>query len=147
YMGFINRADKTSLQMENYKTSEGYKFVPWNQSIRNPEEAFRYSPKEEALHPLWNQLPNKESENHNHLFSVAPLNYEWSREFKIRARLSQDFTSLHIDTKNFSEYPEHFNATSSTGAYGNSSGQYSLIYGDLLATWEKNFNKDFKLSV
>lgn len=146
YMGFINRAEKTSLLMSNYKTSEGYKFVPWNQAARNPEEAFRYPAKEEALNLLWTQLRNKEVENQNRLFSVATLHYEWSRQFSIRARLSQDFTSLHIDTKNFSEYPEHFNTTSSTGAYGYSTGQYSLVYGDLLATWEKQFNSDFKLS-
>lgn len=147
YSGFLSRAEKTSLLLENYKTSEGFKFVPWNQPVRNPAEAFAYPAKEEALNLLWTQLRNKEIEDQNRLFSVATLQYEWNKQFRFRARLSQDFTSLYIDTKNFSEYPETFNTTSSTGHYGNSTSRYSLLYGDVLATYDKEFGKHFRLNV
>lgn len=42
YDGFIGRSEKTNLLFLRYKTSENYKWVPFDQSIRNPAEAFVY---------------------------------------------------------------------------------------------------------
>lgn len=147
YDGFLSRAEKTSLLLDNYKTSEGYKWVPWDQSMRNPEEAFRYPVKTEALNLLWTQLRNRELEDQNRLFSVATLHYQFNEALQLRARVGQDFTSLQIDTRNFSEYPEQFNGLTSTGHYGNADGRYNLLYGDLLATWEKKLGSSFQLSI
>lgn len=147
YDGFLSRADRTDLMFSNYKTREGYKWVPWDQAARNPDQAFLYPVKVEALNLLWTQLRNRELEDQNRLFSVATLNYKLNEAVRFRARVGQDFTSLQIDTRNFSEYPEAFNGTTSTGQYGNSEGRYSLIYGDALATFEKNIKTHWRISL
>jgi iron complex outermembrane receptor protein len=147
YDGFLSRADRTDLLFDNFKTSQGFKWVPWDQSVRNPGEAFRYPVKVEALNLLWTQLRNRELEDQNRLFSVATINYKLNEALSFRARVGQDFTSLQIDTRNFSEYPEEFNGTTSTGHYGNSEGRYSLIYGDALATYEKKLDANWRISL
>jgi len=146
YSGFISRAEKTSILFDKYKTSEGYKWVPVDQAIRNQEEALQYPAKEEALNLLWTQLRNKEEENQNRLFSVATIRYQATEELHFRARVGQDFTSLQTETRNYNEYPESFNTINSTGSYGNSNGRYSLLYGDFLASFDKKIEA-FKFSL
>ncbi|KYP14764.1 SusC/RagA family TonB-linked outer membrane protein [Flavihumibacter sp. CACIAM 22H1] len=146
YNGFISRAEKTALLFDRYKTTEGYKWVPSDQWQRNPAEALAFPFKEEALNLLWTQLRNKEEENQNRLFSVATLRYNFNEQLYFRARVGQDFTSLQTETTNFNEYPEAFNTMGSTGAYGNSNGRYSLLYGDFLATYDAKIGESVKLS-
>lgn len=147
YTGLINRAENTSLLFDRYQNSDGYKWVPWNLAIRNPQEALRYPVNDEAMNFLWMQLRNRETESQNRMFSVATLSYEAHKNLNFRGRVGYDFTSLQIETKNFNEYPTRYNTTSSTGQYGISNGRYSLVYGDLLATYNKSLTQSWQLTV
>ncbi|WP_244898121.1 SusC/RagA family TonB-linked outer membrane protein [Niastella yeongjuensis] len=148
YAGFFSRAEDMSIVFDKYKTSEGYKWVPWNQSQRNPVEALRYNVKSEMLDFLWMQLKNSEDEYQDRLLNSVTLNYELSKELKFRARFGNDFTSLKTETRLYSEYPSTFNtAAASTGQYKIASGRYSILYGDGLLTWSKKLSGKWNLSL
>ncbi len=148
YAGFFSRAEDMKVVFDKYKTSEGYKWVPFNQPQRNPEEALRYNVKNEMLDFLWNQLRNSEDEYQDRLLNSVTLNYELGRELKFRARFGNDFTSLKTESRLYNEYPAEFNtATASTGGYKVASGRYSVLYGDGLATWSKKLSDKWKFSL
>jgi iron complex outermembrane recepter protein len=147
YSGFFSRAEDMNLMFQKYKTSQGYKWVPWNQAQRNPAEALKYEMKNETLDLLWNQLRNSEDENQNRLFSSITFNYDVTKDLHFRGRIGNDFTNLNIEGKNYNEYPIAFNGANSTGAYLVSDGKYSIVYGDALFTYSKKVNKNFDISV
>lgn len=147
YSGFFSRAEDIDLMFQKYKTSQGYKWVPWNQQQRNPAEALKYEMKNETLDLLWNQLRNSEDENQNRLLSSITLNYDITKDLRFRGRIGNDFTSLTIEEKKYNEYSLAFNGVNSTGAYSISDGKYSIVYGDALFTYSKKVNKNFDISV
>lgn len=148
YAGFYSRAEDMSMVLNKYKTSEGYKWVPWNQSQRNPAEALRYNVKSEMLDFLWTQLRNSEDEYQDRFVNSITLNYDMNENLKFRARLGNDFTSLKTDTRQYSEYPTIFNTSNtSTGQYKIAYGRYSIFYGDGLVTWTKKLSKNWNLSL
>jgi iron complex outermembrane receptor protein len=148
YAGFYSRAEDMSVVLNKYKTSEGYKWVPWNQSQRNAAEALRYNVKNEMLDFLWMQLRNSEDEYQDRFLNSITLNYDMLKNLKFRARLGNDFTSLKTETSQYSEYPVFYNSSNaSTGKYKIANGRYSILYGDGLVTWSKKLNSQWNLSV
>ena len=148
YAGFFSRAEDLSVVFNKYKTSEGYKWVPFNQPQRNPAEALRYNVKSEMLDFLWMQLRNSEDEYEDRLLNSVTLNYDLNKELKFRARFGNDFTSLKTESKLYSEYPSAFNtAAASTGGYKIANGRYSILYGDGLLTWSKKLPHKWSLSL
>lgn len=147
YSGFFSRAEDVAIMFDKYKTSQGYKWVPWNQQQRNPAEALKYEMKNETLDLLWNQLHNSEDESQNRLLSSITLNYDISKDMHIRGRVGNDYTILNIEGKNHNEYPLAFNSVNSTGSYTVSDGRYSILYGDVLFNYTKKINKDLDISL
>ncbi len=147
YLGFFSRAEDMDVVFNKYKTSADYKWVPWNQSQRNPTEALKYNTKTELLDFLWTQLRNKEIEEQDRILTSITLHYNITPALKFRARFGNDFTSLRTDTRRYNEYPIAFNGTNSTGAYGIADGRYAIVYGDALLSYSKKAWKDFTYSV
>jgi iron complex outermembrane receptor protein len=147
YDGFLGRSEDMSVWLNKYQTSEGYKYVLPDQSIRNPEEALAYNVRPEVLNFLWNQLRNREEEYEDRLITSATLNYEIARNLSFRGRVGNDFTSRSIESRQFNEYPIAFNQTQSTGAYGTSKGRYATFYGDALLSYSNNVTEDLEVSV
>jgi iron complex outermembrane receptor protein len=146
YSGFISRAEDMDVIFDKYKTSEGFKWVPWNMPQRNPDEALKYNIKSEVLDFLWMQLRNREVEEQNRFLNSFTLNYELNKNWKFRARIGNDFTSMETETKRYSEYPLQIITNTSTGMYGLATGRYSIIYGDGLVTWSKKLTSDLSMS-
>jgi iron complex outermembrane receptor protein len=149
YAGFYSRAEDMSVVFNKYQTSEGYKWVPWNQSQRNPAEALKYNVKNEMLDFLWMQLKNSEDEHQDRLLNSITLNYEMNKHLKFRGRFGNDFTSLRTETRQYNEYPVIFNPTNnaSTGLFRMANGRYSLLYGDGLLTFTKKLNDNWNFSL
>lgn len=145
--GFFSRAEDMSLFFEKYKTSEGYKWVPYDQAQRNPEEALRFpAPRGfEVMNLLWEQLTNSEDELQNRMISSLTVDYGIAKNLKLRGRGGYDITNLSVEMKKHNEYPTRFNGTTSTGAYGITTGRFSVLYSDALLTYTKSFPRNFKL--
>ncbi|HTJ52014.1 MAG TPA: SusC/RagA family TonB-linked outer membrane protein [Cyclobacteriaceae bacterium] len=149
YTGFFSRAEKMSLFFDKYRTSEGFKWVPYDQAQRNPEEALKYTTPSgyEVMDLLWKQLRNSEDETQNRLISSFTVNYDITKDLQMRARVGNDITGIGIESKQYNEYQTIFNGASSTGLYGTSTGHYSILYADALLSYSKNLNTDFTMSL
>ncbi len=145
--GFLARSEDMSVWLNKYQTSEGYKWVPYNQTQRNPEEALAYNVRPELLNFLWSQLRNKEEEYEDRLITSATLNYQIAKNLSFRGRVGNDFTSRAIESRQFNEYPIAFNETNSTGYFGTSKGRYTSAYGDALLTYTNRLNESFEVTV
>lgn len=147
--GFFSRAEDMSLLREKYKTTKGYKWVPYDQSQRDPAEAFHFTTPRgyEVMNFFWKQLRDSEDENQNRLISSLTLHYEITPDLHFRGRIGNDFTSLSIKGKGYNEYPTSFNENTSTGSYSVSNGRYSILYTDALLTYTKSISPDFSFSI
>jgi iron complex outermembrane recepter protein len=149
YGGFFSRADYMDAYLNKYQTSAGYKYVLFNQTERNPEEAIKYNIRAvDLLEYLWRNVRDNDNEYQDRLITSLTMNYELAKGLKLRGRIGNDFTSLRNEIERHNEFPISFNSgSSSTGRYAVSTGRYALLYSDALLTYNKDITPDFKASV
>lgn len=144
--GFFSRAEDMNLMKEKFQTSQGYKYAQFNQTDR--PEPFIYNIRATNLLDFyWNQLRNSYDETENRLISSATLNYSIVDHLKLRTRVGNDYTGANTQNKQYNEVPLANNsATSSTGSYTTTQGQYAILYGDALLTYDNKIGNDFTFS-
>ena len=148
YGGFFSRADYMDAYLNKYQTSTGHKYVLFDQTQRNPEEAIKYSIRgTDLLEYLWRNIRDNDDEYQDRLISSATFNYQIFKDLKFRGRVGNDFTSVRNEIERHNDYPTSFNGSNSTGSYSLSQGRYSILYTDALLTYSKDFNKEFSFSV
>jgi iron complex outermembrane receptor protein len=142
--GYFSRAEDMDLLKQKSITSEGYKYVTFDRPERS-SEAFIYNIRPTQLMDFfYQQLRNSYDETENRLLSSATINWSIANHLKFRGRIGNDFTGLNIENKQYNDYPVAFNtSSSSTGAYATSKGNYSILYGDALLTYNNKLGKDF----
>lgn len=147
YGGFFNRSEDMSIFKNRYQTPNGYKYALFNAT--NRDERFLYAMRgENLLDFFWQQMKNNYTENENRLISSATLNWDVINHLKFRGRIGTDYTGVSSQTKQHNEQPIKANSpTSSTGGYSTTKGQYGILYGDLLLTYDNSVGKDWKFSV
>lgn len=146
YDGFFGREEDTKLILDKYQTSEGFKWVPFNQTARNPAEAFVFNVRPNLYDYFWSTQKNTYDENENRLYTSATLNWDVLKKLKFRGRIGNDYTGKNIEDRQYNEYPVAFNTGTSTGAYAVSKGIYSIVYADALLTYSDKLAKDFDFS-
>ena len=146
YDGFFGREEDMNLILDKYQTSDGYKWVPYNQTARNPEEAFTFNVRPNLYDYFWSTLKNTYDENENRLYTSASLNWDVVNHLKFRGRLGNDYTGKNIEDRQYSEYPVAFNGGTSTGSYAVTKGIYSIVYADALLTYSNKVGKDLDIS-
>lgn len=146
YDGFFGREEDTNLILQKYQTSEGFKWVPYNQTNRNPAEAFVFNVRPNLYDYFWNTQKNTYDENENRLYTSASLNWSVIDHLKLRTRIGNDYTGKNIEERNYNEYPVAFNSGTSTGGYTVSKGIYSIVYADALLTYSNKLAKDLDFS-
>lgn len=149
YGGFFSRADYMDVYNYKYQTTTGYKYVLFNQTERNPEEAIKYNIRaNDLLEYLWRNVRDNDDEYSDRLLTSATLNYEIVKGLKFRGRVGNDFTSLRNEIERHNEYPVAFNSgSSSTGSYSIAQGRYSILYGDAFLTYDTDITSDFRIAV
>lgn len=142
--GFFSPAEKMDVLFNKYKTTKGYKWVDYNQTQLDPEEALKYNirPKD-FLDFLWNQLENSYDEITNRLIASATINYNILKGLNLRGRYGTDYTGFFQESKYKSTQPISFGAT---GAYSVDNNRYMFTYGDLLLSYERTLVKDLNLT-
>ncbi|UGU17468.1 SusC/RagA family TonB-linked outer membrane protein [Sinomicrobium kalidii] len=148
FAGFFSRTEDMSLMKRKFRTSNGYKYNISTDPTRSDEQ-FTYPIRAtNLLNFFWEQMRNKYVETENRLLSSTTLNWELAKGLKFRGRIGTDFTSLSSEKKQHNEYPVQFNSPGqSTGAFTATSGNYSILYGDLLLTYLNKIGDDFEFSL
>ncbi|RYY08104.1 MAG: SusC/RagA family TonB-linked outer membrane protein [Sphingobacteriaceae bacterium] len=148
YDGFFGREEDMNLILNKYQTSQGYAWVPFNQTARNPAEAFTFNVRPNLYDYFFTTLKNTYDENENRLYSSGTVNWDILNHLKFRGRIGNDFTGRTSEEKQYNQYPVAFNQpTSSTGAYSVGTSIYSIVYGDMLLTYANNITKDLSFSL
>ena len=145
YGGFLSAAERMDVIFNKYKTTKGYKYVPYNDVSKDPEEALKYNIRGyDFLDFLWNQLENSFDETSNRLLASATVNYDIVKNLRFRGRLGTDYTGYFAESKNKSAYPLAFGES---GYYGTNFNRYNFTYGDLLLTYSNKLTDRFTLNV
>jgi len=144
--GFFGRNEDVNLILDKFQTTQGYKWVPFNQTARNPEEAFIFNVRPNLYDYFWTTQVNTYDENENRLYTSATANWEVVKNLKLRGRVGNDYTGKNVEDRQFNEYPTAFNGGTSTGAYTVQKGIYSIVYADALLTYSNNLSKDLEFS-
>ena len=144
YGGFFSPVDYMGLYFDKYKTSKGYKWVDWNNTQLDAEEALKYNIRaKDFLDFLWNQLSNNYDETTNRLIASATINYNILSGLNLRGRVGTDYTGYYLEEKDPSTQPIAFGES---GYYGTNSNRYNYSYGDLLLSYENSINKHFNFT-
>ena len=145
YGGFFSPADKMSLYFDKYKTTKGYKWVPFNNTALNPEEAIKYNIRAyDFMDFLWNQLENSLDETTNRLMGSATVSYDLAKGLRLRGRLGTDYTGYFAETRNRATQPISFGAT---GSYSTAQNRQIYNYGDVLLTYNTTLTPSLNLNL
>jgi iron complex outermembrane recepter protein len=149
WTGFFSRAENMSLFFDKYKTTEEYKWIPFDQAQRNPDEALRFTTPRgyEVMNILWQQLTNSEDESQDRLISSFTINYDLLKNLRLRGRIGNDFTGSATETREHNEYSTEFNGVNSTGSYGIANGNYTVFYADALLSYSLGLSQKIKISL
>ncbi|MBG6236905.1 iron complex outermembrane receptor protein [Pedobacter sp. CAN_A7] len=144
--GFFSRAEDMNLMKQKFQTSGGYKYATFDQTDR--PEPFLYNIRATNLLDFyWQQLRNSYDETENRLLSSATINWNATNHLKFRGRIGNDFTAVRSENRQYNELPLANNPTSnSTGNYATTQGQYAILYGDALVTYDNKIGEDFAFS-
>lgn len=144
--GFFSRTEDMAVLKEKYQTTDGYKYSAFG---TGRDEDFVYTIRPyNLLDYFWSQYKNSYDETENRLLTSATLNWDVINHLKLRGRIGNDFTSAAITDKQFNQHASRYNnAESSSGGFSTSKGIYSILYGDVLATYSNKINTDWDYSV
>ncbi|SFD77488.1 iron complex outermembrane recepter protein [Chitinophaga sp. CF118] len=145
YGGFFSRMDDMGTYFNKYKTSEGYKYVTYDNNSYDQSEKLAYPIRAtNVLDYLWTNLRNSYNETQNRFINSATLNVSLRDNLRFRARVGGDFTNLGVEDKEYSQQPA---ALGYTGAYQIQTKTNNSIYGDALLVYNPKVSHDLDLTL
>ncbi len=145
FTGMIGRFDNADWYLNKYQTSRGYRFVTGTGQSLTPGENIIYNGfKGDIADYVWRVNKNLLDETSNRVIASMTHHYQILPDLKFRGRISTDFTSDRIETRNYTERPLAFG---NSGYFGLENNLYSILYGDALLTYTKRLSPNFELNV
>jgi len=145
FSGMMTRFDNAAWYLPVYQTSLGYRHVTGTNQSLTPNENIKYSGyRGDIFDFLWNTYRVQLDETSNRVMGNLTNSWQVTEDFKIRARVATDFTSEKTEQRNPNTIPLAFG---NSGGFSMSSGLYSILYGDVMATYTKKVNEDLSISV
>jgi iron complex outermembrane recepter protein len=146
FTGMMGRFEHGDWYLNKAQTSQGYRFVTGasGQSLTPNENIIRNGFKGDLADYVWRVQRHQSSERSNRVISSLTNFYQILPELSLRARISTDFTSLNSEDRQATERPLAFG---NSGYFGMSNELFSIVYGDVLLTYNKKINEDFSLNM
>ena len=142
FTGMLSPFDNGDWYRAKYKTSLGYKYVTnQNQSLTPDENIIRNGFKADIGDFFWNTNANQQEEITNRIIANLTETLSITNDLSIRGRVSTDLTAINTETKNPLERPLIYGF--GTGSYQMEGQDYNVLYGELIATYNKKINDDF----
>lgn len=146
FTGMIGRFDNADWYRAKYKTSKGYRFVTGTGQSLTPAENLIYNGyKTDILDYVWRVYEQNLDEYSNRVLANMTNTWEIVNGLSLQGRVSTDFTSERIESRNSTEAPLAINPN--TGSFGLNNNLFSLVYGDLLLTYNKSLTADLEMRV
>lgn len=145
YTGFLGAGNNIAWFEQNYKTSRGFRYVTAANRAQDPDEAFLYNTAgTDYMNYFWDTRERQYDEYTNRLMGAATLNYKILENLNIRTRLGTDYTGYTSENKEPNIVPL---AIGTSGFYSTASNKMSIIYGDVLATYNTEISSNLGLTV
>ncbi|WP_440133601.1 SusC/RagA family TonB-linked outer membrane protein [Chitinophaga sancti] len=145
YNGFFSRMDDMDTYFDKYKTSNGYKYVAYNNYSYDQDEKLLYRVRATNLFDyLYTNLRNSYDETQNRFINSITLNVAFLDNLRFRGRVGSDYTGWSALDKEHNTQPS---TVGYTGAYATEQRNNNNTYADLLLTWNPKISHDFDLTV
>lgn len=144
YSGFFSRMDDMDILKEKSQTTKGYKWVNYNQQYDDEERLLYRIRPTNILDYFWRQKKNSYDEYNNRFINSATLNINVTKDLLLRGRIGNDFTNIRTESK---EHNEYSTAYGTSGSYSIQNGRYSLLYGDVMLSYNLNLTSDLGLTI
>lgn len=145
YSGFFSRMDDMDTYKNKYKTSNGYKYVLYNNNSYDQDEKFLYNMRAtNLLDYYYTNLRDSYDETQNRFINSITLNVSLRDDLKFRGRIGSDYTGWSAADKEHNTQPATLGYT---GVYATETRNNNVTYGDVLLTYSPKISKDFDLSV
>jgi iron complex outermembrane receptor protein len=146
FTGMIGRFDNGDWYKNRYQTSQGYRFVTGasGQSLTPAENIIYNGFKSDIADYMWRVNKHNTTELSNRVIGSLTNYYQILPSLSLRGRISTDFTSLNTEDRQATEKPLAFGYT---GYFGLTNEIYSIVYGDVLLTYNKKLTKDLDLTL
>ncbi len=148
FSGMFGAFDDVSWIRNHAVTSAGYMNRVWSDNYHeNPSEGYEYdfSSRSGLVDEyLWNIYGKEQLEHNNRLIAKIAPSWEIIPGLTLKGSLATDYTSNQTETKNNTDKDIAFGTY--TGDYGIRQYRYSIIYGDVMLSWDKNITDKFNLS-
>lgn len=145
FTGMMSRFDNADWYLNKYMTSKGYRYVTGSNQSLTPDENIIYNGfKGDIADYVWRIKEHNEFENSNRVIASLTNNWQIIKGLSLRARLATDFTSQKTESKQTTEIPLAFG---NSGYFGQASMLNTILYGDILLTYNKKINDDFEVNL
>ena len=151
FTGMLSPFDNGDWYKAKYKTSLGYKYVTGQdtKSLTPSENIYRNGFRSDIADYFWNTNAKQQDEITNRLIASVTETLSITKDLTLRGRISTDLTAVNIENKNPVEVPliyEFGNEGDRSGSFMMEGQDYNILYGDLLATYNKKINEDFGIN-
>lgn len=145
FNGFFSRMDNMDDYFNKFQTSDGYKYVAYNDFTRNQDEKLLYNIRATNLMDyLWTALRDSYDEKQNRFINSATVGVEILDNLKFRGRVGGDFTGWNATDMQHNTQPV---GNGYSGKYQVDTRQNNIFYGDALLTYNPKISKDFDLGL
>ncbi len=145
--GMFGAFDDINWIREHSVTSAGYRNRVWSANDHeNPAEGFEYGIPSGALvdEYFWNIFGKTQIERNNRLIAKVSPTWEIIPGLTLKANLSTDISDNRVQNKNSTETSNGFGKLS--GSYSLNTSRYTILYGDVMALYDKMITDKFNLS-
>jgi len=145
FTGMMPAFDNGAWYLNKYQTSLGYKYVTGDNQSLTPDENLKIpNYRTDILDYMWNVNKNTIDETSNRIIGSITDTWQIINGLSLRGRVATDMTSFNEQDKNYSSTPLLFGAS---GMYGVKTNTYTVLYGDVLLTYNRKITQDLDLSL
>ncbi len=146
FTGMLGRFDNGDWYKDKYETSQGYRFVTGanGQSLTPAENIIYNGYKGDILDYMWRVNRHNTLEKSDRVIASMTNTYQVTPNFSLRARVSNDFTSMNTDDRRATERPLAFGYS---GEYILSNELNSVLYGEFLANYTRKLSEKMDLTL
>lgn len=141
--GMIGTFDNGDWYKGKYQTSLGYKYVQGiNGQSLTPNENIIYNGfKADIGNFMWDVNSKQQLEKTNRLMASITETFDITKELKVKGRISTDLTSVNTEDSQAVDKPLVYGF--GPGSFSMRADDYSLVYSDIMLTYNKQINEDF----
>ncbi len=144
FAGMMPRFDNAEWYLNKYQTSLGYKYVTGTNQSLTPNENIRVNGvRTDIADYVWTLYKRQSEEFSNRLIANLTNTWQILDDLKLRGRIATDVTTERTEEFEHNTVPLAFG---NSGWFSMGSLNSSILYGDVLLTYNKKITSDLELS-